>query len=62
VAASFAVTASLAQWWSEMDSDAQEEAIDEIKEKFDKFQNPLLFSHPRAKSALELNDVKKWRF
>ncbi|MBW8003504.1 MAG: hypothetical protein FVQ80_16070 [Planctomycetes bacterium] len=48
------VAASLAQWWSEMDSDAQEEAIDEIKEKIARFQNPILFSHPKAKDALEL--------
>lgn len=54
VAASFPVVASLSQWWSEMDSDAQQESIDEIKNEIKKFQNPIPFSHPKAKDALQL--------
>jgi len=54
VAASVPVAASLAQWWSEMDSDAQEEAIDELKEEINGLRNPIPFSHPKAIEALKL--------
>jgi len=54
VAASVPFAASLAQWWSEMDSDAQEEAIDEIKEEINSFRNPIPSSHSKAIDALKL--------
>ena len=54
VAASVPVAASLGQWWSEMDSDAQEEAIDELKDEIYSFRNPIPSSHPKAIEALKL--------
>lgn len=54
VAASVPVAASLAQWWSEMESDVQEEAIDEIKEDINSFRNPIPSSHLKAIDALKL--------
>jgi len=53
IAASFPVASSLAQWWSEMESDAQIEAIEDLQGEVHKLQNPILFSHPQAKEALE---------
>ena len=54
VAASVPVAASLAQWWSEMDSDAIEKAIDEFEDEIYNFRNPIPSSHPRAIEALKL--------
>ena len=54
VAASFPVSASLAQWWSEMEADEQMEAIEELQDKVNGLQNPILTSHPKAKEVLEL--------
>ena len=54
VAASFPVAASVSQWWSEMDSDTQEESIDKIKKEIDSFRNPIPFSHEKATDALKL--------
>ena len=52
IAASFPVASSVAQWWSEMESDAQFEAIEDLQDKVQTLQNPILSSHPQAKEAL----------
>jgi len=52
IAASFPGASSLAQWWSEMEADAQSEAIEGLKDDISRIKNPILFSHPQAKLAL----------
>ena len=46
--------ASLVQWWSDMDFDSQSEAIERLENNTNRLQNPILYSHPKAKDALEL--------
>ena len=53
IAASFPVAASLSQWWSEMDSDTQTEAIEDLQDKISTLQNPIPFSHLKAPEALK---------
>jgi hypothetical protein len=52
VAASVPVAASLSQWWAEMDSDAQNEAIEELREQVSGLRNPIMACHPRAPELL----------
>ena len=52
VAASVPVAASLSQWWAEMDSDAQTEAIEELREQVSGLRNPIIACHPRAPELL----------
>ena len=54
VAASVPVAASLSQWWAEMDSDAQDEAIEQLKVQVSSLRNPILASHARAAEVLAI--------
>jgi hypothetical protein len=54
VAASVPVAASLSQWWAEMDSDIQTEAIEKLQSEVHQLKNPILTCHSMAVEALKV--------
>ena len=54
VAASVPVAASLSQWWTEMESDAQDEAIERLRVWVSNLRNPILASHAKAAEVLAI--------
>jgi len=54
VAASVPGAASLSQWWAEMDSDIQTEAIEKLQSEVQQLKNPILTCHPNAMDALKV--------
>ncbi len=54
IAASVPYAASLAQWWSEIESERQAEALEQLQSDIERINNPLPSSHPDAPKLLQL--------